>query len=202
MTRTTRFRTPPRLARAAVLAAAGALLVSPLVLAAPASAHDSIVGSVPADGATLTAAPTEVRITFEEPPTATGLGVAVLASGGASVVAGKPTIEGNVVVQALDPLTVGGAYAVSYRVVSADGHPVTGTLAFTVDLPTPSPSASSSAPAPTSASATSASSSATALASATDGSSSSTPVGAIIGGAVALALVVGAVVLVSRRRSA
>jgi methionine-rich copper-binding protein CopC len=183
-----------------MLAAAGALLVSPLVLAAPASAHDSIAGSVPTDGATLTTAPTEVRITFEEPPTATGLGVAVMAPGGSSVVAGKPTIEGNVVVQALDPLTVGGTYAVSYRVVSADGHPVTGTLAFTVDLPTPSPSASSSAP--TSASATSASSSATALASAKDGSSSSTPVGAIIAGAVALALVVGAVVLVSRRRSA
>ncbi len=207
MTRTTRLRTtPPRSLRAALLASAGALLLSPLVLAAPASAHDSIVGSVPADGATLTTAPTEVRITFEEPPTATGLGVAVLAPGGASVVAGKPAIDGNVVVQALDALTVGGTYDVSYRVVSADGHPVTGTLAFTVDLPTSSPSASSTSPAPTSASATpistSASSSATALASATDGSSSSTPVGAIIAGAVALALVIGAVVLVNRRRSA
>jgi methionine-rich copper-binding protein CopC len=188
-----------------MLAAAGALLVSPLVLAAPASAHDSIAGSVPTDGATLTTAPTEVRITFEEPPTATGLGVAVMAPGGSSVVAGKPTIEGNVVVQALDPLTVGGTYAVSYRVVSADGHPVTGTLAFTVDLPTPSPSVTSSSPAPTSAPAAPASSdssSASALASTTDASASSTPVGAIIAGAVALALVVGAVVLVSRRRSA
>jgi methionine-rich copper-binding protein CopC len=182
-----------------MLAAAGALLVSPLVLAGPASAHDSIVGSQPADGATVTTPPTQVRITFEEPPTAPGLAVAVMAPGGTSVVAGPPTIEGNVVVQELTALSVGGAYSVSYRVVSADGHPVTGTFRFTYDAGSSSPSAS-----PT-ASASSGSLSATFVATASPSSDTSgtdlTPW--VVAGSVALlgVVVLGGVAF-SRRRSA
>jgi len=198
MTRTTRLRTTPRPLRAALLATA--LLLSPILVAAPASAHDSIVGSVPADGATVTTPPTEVRITFEEPPTATGLGVAVQAPDGASVVAGKPGIEGNVVVQALDPLTVGGAYSVSYRVVSQDGHPVTGTFAFTYAAPSVSPTAtptSSGTDAEGSASATS-----VAAASPSTGASSTDLTPWVVVGSVVL--LVGVVLggLALRRRSA
>ena len=197
MTRTTRLRTAPRLVRAALMATA--LLLSPFVLAAPASAHDSIAGSDPADGATLTTAPTQVRITFAEPPTATGLGVAVLAPGGASVTAGAPSIDGNVVVQALGPLTVGGPYSVSYRVVSADGHPVTGTFGFTYIA-----SSSSSSASPTSAStaaSVAASASVTSVASGAESSSTDLTPWVIAGSVVLLvAVVLGGLAL--RRRSA
>ena len=40
---------------------------------------------------------------------------------------------------------VGGLYTVAWRVVADDGHPVTGTFTFTVDLATPSPAAPTSA---------------------------------------------------------
>jgi len=190
MTRTTRLRTtPPRLARAAMLAAAGALLVSPLVLAAPASAHDAFTGSTPAAGSAVTTAPTSVTLHFEEPPLAAGLAVAVTAPDKTPVTSGTAVLAGTDVVAPLAPLTVGGLYTVAWRVVADDGHPVTGTFTVTVDLATPSPAA------PTSAAAS-------ALASTSDASSSSTPVGAIVAGAVALAVVVGGVVLLGRRRSA
>ncbi len=198
MTRSTRLRTtPPRRlrARAAMLATslAGALLVSPFLLTAPASAHDAFSGSTPSADSTVTTAPTSVTLHFEEPPLAAGLAVAVTAPDTTPVTSGKAALAGTDVVAPLAPLTVSGLYTVAWRVVADDGHPVTGTFTFTVDLPTPSPSATASSTAPVSESA---------LASVADGTSSSLPVGGIIAGTVALAVVVVAVVLVTRRRSA
>jgi len=147
MSQPTRLRPRPR-ASTSLLALAAALAVS--VLAAPAaSAHDAFVGSTPAAGSTVTTPPTAVRVSFEEPPLATGLGVAVTGPDGTSVVSGKPTLAGSVVVQALVPLTAGGVYTVAWRIVADDGHPVTSTFTFTLALPSESASASvTEAPSP------------------------------------------------------
>jgi methionine-rich copper-binding protein CopC len=173
-----------------MLAAAGALLLSPFVLTAPASAHDVFTGSTPSAGSTVTSVPTSVTLHFEEPPLAAGLAVAVTAPDHSLVTGANPTLAGTDVVAPVAPLTVSGVYTVAWRVVADDGHPVTGTFTFTVDLGSAAPSASATIP-----------SSASLAATATpDGSSSSVPVGWIVAcaGAVALAAVV--VVAVSRRR--
>ena len=55
----------PRRAFGAVLAA----LTGLVVLAGPAAAHTDLESSSPAEGASLTSAPSEVKLTFEEPVT-------------------------------------------------------------------------------------------------------------------------------------
>jgi methionine-rich copper-binding protein CopC len=182
---------------------AGALLLSPLLVATPASAHNALAGSTPAAGSTLTTAPTSVTLNFEEPPLSSGMAVVVTAPDKSRVSPGSPVLTGSDVVTPLAPLTASGTYSVAWRVVADDGHPVTGTFTFTVDLgaaTSVSPSATPSASPSATPSATS--SAAGTVATTTDASSSSAPVGWIVAGAAALAVLVGAVALVSRRRSA
>ena len=115
--------------RAVWLAAAAALAVP-----APASAHAAVVDTNPVDGAVLTAAPPTVTVTFNETirlPAdaarlydATGRRLAATAS-----VAGK-----RLNVDTPDQLGAGTVVLV-WRVVSADGHPIAGSLTFSVDRP-------------------------------------------------------------------
>ena len=106
---------------AAVLALAGAL---------PASAHAALVRSSPTSGSTLTAVPPEVALTFNESIDPQFTSVTVK-SGSTTASTGKPTVEGATVYQSLDPRMDEGTYTVSYRVTSADGHPVSGSYTFT-----------------------------------------------------------------------
>lgn len=106
---------------AAVLALAGAL---------PASAHAALVRSSPTSGSTLTAVPPEVALTFNESIDPQFTSVTVKA-GSTTASTGKPTVEGPTVYQSLDPRMDEGTYTVSYRVTSADGHPVSGSYTFT-----------------------------------------------------------------------
>ena len=48
---------------------------------------------------------------------------------------------------AVSPLGPAGAYEIGYRVVSDDGHPVQGKVAFTLTTPGPAASAPTAAPA-------------------------------------------------------
>jgi methionine-rich copper-binding protein CopC len=174
---------------------AGALLLSPLLVATPAWAHNALAGSTPAAGSTLTTMPTSVTLNFEEPPLSSGMAVVVTAPDKSLVSPASPVLTGSDVVTPLAPLTASGTYSVAWRVVADDGHPVTGTFTFTLDLG----AATSVSP---SATASATSSAVGTVATTTDGSSSSAPVGWIVAGAAALAVLVGAVALVSRRRSA
>jgi methionine-rich copper-binding protein CopC len=197
--------------RLAALAAAALVLLAPVALAAPASAHDSLTGSTPADGSTVTTAPERVRLTFTDEVKELGLTVLVKDPSGASVADGEPRIDGNAVIQPVVPLTRPGTYTVSYRVVSTDGHPVNGRFTFTLDVAAPSPSASPSAtataspsqsptePASTSPSASSSSIAASPAASTSDSGSATTWL--LVGAGLLVALVVTGVVL-ARRRSA
>ena len=173
----------------AVVATAGALL---LVAAPSASAHDVFISSTPANGSTLTSAPTAITLTFEEPPTTSGLAVALTAPDG-TVSTLVPTLSGDVVTAPVTGTLAPGAYTVAWRVVADDGHPLTGTLTFTLSVPSPPPS-------PSAASA-SGSASPVATTTAVDATSTSSLGGGwwiAIGAVVVLA--VGGVVLVGRRR--
>lgn len=102
--------------------------------ALPAAAHASLTDSNPEDGSTLAEAPTEITLEFSEPVQSDFVQVAVLNSADSHHEDGEPVVGGNTVTQAVDELAAGD-YRISFRVVSADGHPVTGVLTFTVDAP-------------------------------------------------------------------
>ncbi len=110
------------LARALLLVLLMALIPS------AAFAHASLIGSDPADGALVMRAPTAVTLTFNEPVSpltirivdASGTATAItdIRRDGAQLVLTPPAIPGE------------GARVVSWRVMSADGHPVGGSLTF------------------------------------------------------------------------
>ncbi|MFB8147387.1 copper resistance protein CopC [Microbacterium sp. NPDC056003] len=126
------------LALAAALLVAFALLLVP---ASPAHAHDELIGSTPSAGSTVEAVPAQLTLTFSG-AIATDAGasdVAVTDAAGASLIDGAPTAQDNVLTQ---PLTgeASGEITVLWKVVSSDGHPISGQFAFTVTSgPTPTP---------------------------------------------------------------
>ena len=82
--------------------------------AAPASAHDRMLSSDPADGAQLATPPTAITLTFNTEPLPVEPQVVVSDSAGSVVTQGAPTIEGSTATLARDP-----AVARRRRVVGA-----------------------------------------------------------------------------------
>ena len=116
---------------ATVVAAAVVLLASaPL----PAAAHSALLGTTPADSAVVTTTIDEVTLVFNEPARGDFSTVAVHGPEGIDYADGPIRVVDSVVHQAVHPLRSGG-YEVAWRIVSADGHPVSGRFSFVVDLP-------------------------------------------------------------------
>jgi len=110
-----------------VAAAALAFLVAG---SAPAWAHASLIGTDPADGALLPAAPTAITLTFNEPVSVDDGGVRLLDAAGGEVPSSSRAVDNRVVIT---PGELGtGTVIVSWRVVSADSHPITGGFTFAV----------------------------------------------------------------------
>jgi copper resistance protein C len=136
--------------------------VAPAFAAAPASLplHARLVGSTPADGSSVPSAE-EVVLAFNEDVDPTFVQVTVEGPGG-SAASGDPAVEGREVTQALAQDLPAGEHVVTYRVVSTDGHPVSGTVTFSTAAaaaspePTASPSSSPAASVAPSASASAA----------------------------------------------
>ena len=108
-------------------------LVLPLVWVGPASAHAALVGSDPGDGSTLTAAPTSITFTFNE-NVASPAYVAITAPDGSQADVTDIRAVDDTVSATVADVDQKGTYSASYRVVSADGHPVTGTLTYDVTV--------------------------------------------------------------------
>ncbi len=127
---------PTPLARAVALLAALATGLVALVLAAvPAAAHNTLRSSDPADGGTVTSAPAQVTLTFDQAALELGSEVVVTAEDGTVVSAGPVQLVDVSVVQPLAEDRPAGAYRVDWRVTSADGHPISGTFGFTASEP-------------------------------------------------------------------
>ncbi len=127
-------RIAPSLGLVGVLAAALAL-----GLAAPAAAHNFIVSSTPAEGEALTTLPERWQITTNETLldlSGQGAGFAMLVSDddGQFYGDGCVTVEGPGLSM---PAALGadGAYTLTYQLVSADGHTLSGELPFTWQTP-------------------------------------------------------------------
>ncbi len=127
----TRRRPPPSAAAAALGAAAlGLLGVGTVALAPAASAHDELTSAVPAAGAVVRA-PRQVVLRFAEDVLAVGSRVVVTGPTGTTTDA-APRVDGTTLTQPLPTDLPGGGYTVTWRAVSSDGHPVSGTFRFVV----------------------------------------------------------------------
>ncbi len=127
--------TPARLATsAAARTAALGLVAGALVLAgsSPAMAHDGLVGTNPAAGATVAEAPDSLELDFTGEPLPLGTLVAVTGPDGAPVSVGDAEIRGTTVVQTIDGDADAGTYRVEWRSTSSDGHALSGVFDFTV----------------------------------------------------------------------
>jgi copper transport protein len=108
--------------------------VASLGLAAPAFAHAELITTDPVDGAVLADPPTAITLTFGE-GVETALGaIRLFDANGKAVAVGATGHPGGVAakVQVSVPTLSQGTYLVSYRVISADSHPVQGSFVFSV----------------------------------------------------------------------
>jgi methionine-rich copper-binding protein CopC len=124
------------------------LLGAALLLLVPvsgAAGHASLTSSDPADGTELAIAPAEVTLTFSEELLNELVEVSILDAAGDLVMATEaeqtPPPGTDVIVPWPADLPP-GQYSVAFRVVSEDGHPVTGQVTFSYDdvaAPNPEP---------------------------------------------------------------
>jgi len=112
-------------------------LVFVLLLAAPGSAHAELESTSPANGQRLDTAPTKITMTFSESVNLVDGGIHLLKGGGLTVTTPDPTVDGHTVSWRMPAHLANGAYVVSWRVVSADGHPIDGAFAFGIGAAAP-----------------------------------------------------------------
>ncbi|WP_083866966.1 MULTISPECIES: copper resistance CopC/CopD family protein [Frankia] len=114
---------------------------------APASAHALLTGTSPADGAALAAAPTRIVISYSESVRVSRDSIRVLDSAGARVDDGQARSgqKASQAMVALRPNLPRGTYVASWRVISADSHPISGAFAFGVGGPPEAGAASAEA---------------------------------------------------------
>ncbi|MFB9430310.1 copper resistance CopC family protein [Streptoalloteichus tenebrarius] len=138
----------------AALLLAGVALVAG---AGPALAHNVLVSSDPKDGATLETGPGQVKLVFDQPVQQsageTNLNtVTITGPDGKHYPAEKAKVDGTAVSAVIGALGPAGQYTIGYRILSADGHPVSGSVKFTVTTagtgtPAPAPTSAAAAPA-------------------------------------------------------
>ena len=200
------FMESPRksnLIRITVWAAALGLLLgvlSSLAMAGSADAHAVLKSISPKDGARLSSPPSEVVLTFNEPISSSFATVTVAGTDGQSASSGKARVSGTTVTQDLSGDLADGRFTITFRVVSEDGHPISGRSTFTLAsaATTTSPAATSTTVAPATSSAATSAPSATAAAESDDGDGRPLRLGLAIGVA-GLAIAAG-LALVARSR--
>jgi copper transport protein len=127
-------RPTPRAVVAGVLLAVLGVLAIP---AAPAHAHAALVSTSPAKASVVATAPTQVILTFTESVSPVRGRIQVIAPDGQR--ADRDDVRGSGA-QVLIELTSGGpqgTYLVTFRVLSADSHPVSGSFTYSVGAPSP-----------------------------------------------------------------
>ena len=103
------------------------------LMAAPAFAHSELTGSMPADKASVAAAPKELMLHFSEPVRLTAL--AVTKAGEAQREISALPSERQKDFSIASPGLAKGQYTVSWRALSGDAHVMTGQFTFAVGEP-------------------------------------------------------------------
>jgi copper transport protein len=120
---------------AMLLAVLGGLCGGALLSGTPAQAHAALLATEPANGAHLIVPPGEILLRFSERVSVLRTGVQLLDATGAAVDTGPATVDPGNPSRVRLPVPTNvpdGSYLISWRVVSADSHPVHGAFVFTV----------------------------------------------------------------------
>ena len=112
-----------------------------LLIASPSAlAHTSVIETLPAYKSTLTSMPAEISIRFTDQLMTVGESkvntISISAPDSHDVVITKTIVAGNLLTATLGKDTyIDGTYIVSYRVVSADGHAISGSYDLYLNKP-------------------------------------------------------------------
>src|SRR3954468_11439304 len=117
-------------------------LIGVLFAAGPASAHAALSASDPGNGTIVPDAPNKVTLTFSESVQLLDGKIQVLAPDNSRADQGDPPVDGSTVTIPLRSGGGRGTYLVSYRVISADSHPVGGSLTYSVGAASTAPTTS------------------------------------------------------------
>ncbi len=178
-----------------------------LAVATPAQAHDELVSSYPAADSTVSDSPEEITLSFSGELIAgmQSAAVEVTAPDGQNIATDAPSEDGTSITQHLTPDPPAGMFTVRWKVVSSDGHPISGEYTYTVapgdtaaNSPTATPSTAPQTPVP-SAAATETSAD-NGYGGETSGGGDAFPILAAIGGAIILGGALIVVLMVGRER--
>ncbi|WP_111720483.1 copper resistance CopC family protein [Homoserinimonas sp. OAct 916] len=135
----TRSRTRRPAARMALVAAAAFFTFAAAGLdASAAQAHDQILEQTPTDATHVALVPDEVTVLFSNDLIEVGAVMLVVDTNEVDWADGPVQLRGPIAAQPLKPNTPDGAYTVRWRVVSSDGHPISGAFSFTAGNSAPS----------------------------------------------------------------
>lgn len=176
-----------------------------LAVATPAQAHDELVSSYPEAGSTITGSPAEITLSFSGELIA-GMqsgAVEVITPDGQNIATDAPSEDGTSITQHLAQNPPAGLFTVRWKVVSSDGHPISGEYTYTVaptdavpSSPAATPSTAPQTPAPT-ATETSADNG---YGGETSGGGDAFPIVAVVGGVIILGGALVIVLMVGRDR--
>ncbi len=109
------------------------VLSAGLAASCPAWAHASLLSALPADGVTMPDAPNSFRLEFNEP--VSPLVMRLVSPSGKTSPLNNISAVNKTVTIAAPAMPEPGTYVLSWRVISADGHPVGGVVMFAVGHP-------------------------------------------------------------------
>jgi copper transport protein len=115
------------------------LVLVALVVPAAAAAHARLIRTVPADGSVVARAPRTVLVEFDDTVRVGSANAAVANVSRRSVLAGPPRVAGRALTLPLARNLPRGAYTARWSIVSEDGHPEQGVIAFAVGTAEPRP---------------------------------------------------------------
>jgi methionine-rich copper-binding protein CopC len=101
----------------------------------PALAHAALDSITPADGTVLQEPPAQIELVFNERLLEASVKVVVSDGSGDVVIRDRSVVSDSKVSVPWNPDLPGDSYTIAYRVVSGDGHPITGQSTFTLDIP-------------------------------------------------------------------
>lgn len=157
-----------------------------------ARAHSELISSSPAAESDLDLVPASIELVFNQKIQDQFAYATLTGPDGTQISRGEPSVQGE---RVLLPVQAGGGsgqYTVAYRVISEDGHPISGTYSFTVALP--------ASPVAQKGTASAATATAAAAADTEESGSGSSLMLPILGGGVALLFLVGMMIVLRGER--
>ncbi|MET2830226.1 copper resistance CopC/CopD family protein [Mesorhizobium shangrilense] len=116
------------------------LLLAAVMLPGRASAHAALIATEPADGAVLAQSPAQFSLTFSEPVSPLVLTLVKPDGTPVALTAFRLTDQ---TIEIDNPQTLGrGTHVLSWRVISTDGHPIGGSVLFSVGAASEPPAVS------------------------------------------------------------